>query len=86
MFNPLHSITNQELFEKHLCYQEATTKNTGNFHYKGNPSCTAAKLTPIAVSKDKWDTKEDTGKSMKNTFYVQWYAKRHLLDQSNIEQ
>ena len=25
----------------------------------------------FAVSKDEWDTKEDTGKSMKNTLYVQ---------------
>ena len=24
----------------------------------------------FAVSKGKWDTKEDTGKSMKNTLYV----------------
>ena len=28
-------------------------------------SCTTAKSTPFAVSKDEWDTKEDTGKSMK---------------------
>ena len=36
------------------------------------------KLTPFAVSKDEWDTKEDTGKSIKNTLYVLRYAKRHL--------
>ena len=28
-----------------------------------------AKLTPFAISKDKSDTKEDTGKSMKNALY-----------------
>ena len=28
----------------------------------------------FAVSKDKWDTKEDTGKSMKNVLYVLRYA------------
>ena len=32
----------------------------------------------FAVSKDEWDTKEDTGKSMKNALYVLRYAKRHL--------
>ena len=37
-----------------------------NFHYEGKPSHATAKSTPFAVSKDEWDTKEDTGKSMKN--------------------
>ena len=55
----------------------ATMKNTDDFCYKGKPSRTAAKLTPFAVSKDEWDVK-DTGKSMKNTLYVLWYAKRHI--------
>ena len=31
----------------------------------------------FAVSRDEWNTKEDTGKSMKNALYVLWYAKRH---------
>jgi len=35
-----------------------------------------SKLTLFAVSKDEWNTKEDTSK----------YAKRHLLGRSNIEQ
>ena len=46
-------------------------------------------LSPIqhfAVSKDEWDTKEDTGKSMKNALHVLRYAKRHLLDRSNVGQ
>jgi len=30
-----------------------------------------AKLTLFMVSKDEWDTKEGTGKSMKSTFYEQ---------------
>ena len=38
------------------------------------------------ISKDEWDTKEDTGKSMKNALYVLQYAKRHLLDRSDVEQ
>ena len=61
-------------------------KNTDDFHYKGKPSCATTKLTPFAVSKDEWDTKEDTGKSMKNALYILWYAKRQLLDQNDIEQ
>ena len=36
-----------------------------DFHYKGKSSRTTTKSTPLAVSKDKWDTKEDTGKSMR---------------------
>ena len=59
MFNPLHSITNQELFEKHLCIYY---KNTDDFHYEGKPSRATAKSTPFAVSKDEWGTKEDTGR------------------------
>ena len=49
--------------------------NTDNFHYKGKPSRATAKS---AVSEDEWDTKEDTGKSMKNALYILWYAKRHV--------
>ena len=39
----------------------ATMTNTDNFHYKGKPSHAIAKSTLFAVSKDEWDTKEDTG-------------------------
>ena len=45
-----------------------------------------AKSTLFAVSKDEWDTKEDTGKSMKNALYTLRYAKRHPLSQSDVEQ
>jgi len=34
--------------------------------------------TLFLVSKDEWDTKEGTGKSMKNLLHVQWYGIRHL--------
>ena len=54
-------------------------KNTDDFRYEGKPSCTTAKSTPFAVSKDEWDTKEDTGKSMKNALYVLRYANRHMF-------
>ena len=53
-------------------------KNTDNFRFEGKPSSACAKSTPFPISKDEWDTKEDTGKSMKNALYVLWYAKRHL--------
>ena len=136
MFNPLHSISNQELFEKHLynpripkeivprpnhinyrlksevsvtlrcrlcstrytavriknCLKStsaieiATMKNTDDFRFEGKPSRARDKSTPFPVSKDEWDTKEDTGKSMKNTLHVLRYAKRHLSGRSDVEQ
>ena len=53
-------------------------KNTSDFCCKGKPSRATAKLTPLADTKDERDTKEDTGKSMKNALYVLRYAKRHV--------
>ena len=128
--DPLHSISNQKLFIKHLCnpcipkernhaarpnyinyrlksevsimlrcrlystrytavqikncskstsaIKIATMKNTADFCFEGKLSRATTKSTPFAVSKDEWDTKEDTGKSMKNALYVLQYAKRHL--------
>ena len=35
-------------------------------------------LLLIAVNKDEWDIKDDTGKSMENTLYALQYATRHL--------
>ena len=64
----------------------ATMKNMDDFCFKGKPSRARAKLTPFPVSKDEWDTKEDTGKSMKNALYVLGYAKRHLSGRSDVEQ
>ena len=58
----LHSNTNQEPFEKHLCNQSSHYEK---YRYIGKPSRATAKLTLFAVNKDEWDTKEDTGKSMK---------------------
>ena len=56
----------------------ATMKITDNFSYTKALMC-ITKSTPFAVSKDKWNTKEDAGKSMKNELYVLRYAKRLLL-------
>ena len=53
-------------------------KNPENFCYKGKLSRATAQSTVFAVSEDEWNTKEDTGKSMKNSLYVLRYAKRHL--------
>ena len=77
-FNLLHSITSQKLFEKHLCNQSSYYENIDDFHSEGKPSRATTKSTPFAVSKDKWDAKEDTGKSMKNAFHVLRYNKRHM--------
>ena len=54
-------------------------KNMNDFRYEGKPLHAIAKSTPFAVSKDEWDTKEDTGKSTKNALYVLRYAKRMCL-------
>ena len=83
MFNRLHSSTNQELFEKHLCNQNSHYEKYGRFPLRGGAT---TKSTLFAVSKDAWDTKEDTGKSMKNALYVLQYAKRHQSGRSDIEQ
>ena len=68
----------------------AVMKNMDDFRFEGKPSRSHAKSTPLStpflVSKDEWDTKEDTGKSMKNALYVLRYAKRHLLGRSDVEQ
>ena len=63
----------------------ATMKHTDDFRFEGKPSHACAKSTPFPVSKDEWDTKEDSGKSMKNALYVLRYAKRHLSGQSDVE-
>ena len=70
---------NQELFESTYAIKVATMKNTDDFHYERKPSRATTKSTLFAISKDEWDTKEDTGKSMKNALYVLRYGKRHLL-------
>ena len=60
--------------------------NADNFRYEGKPSRPITKSTLFAVSKDEWDTKEDTGKSIKKALYILRYTKRHLSDRSDAEQ
>ena len=45
-------------------------KNKDDFRYEGKPSHATANSTLFAINKDEWDTKEDTGKSMKNALHV----------------
>jgi len=52
-------------------------KSTDNFLYKRN--CMYNRhINTFVVSKDEWDTKENTGKSMKNALYI-------LSGRSNVE-
>jgi len=46
------------------------------------PSHATTKLMLFTVSKDEWNTLE----SLKNALNVLWYAKRHLLGWSDVEQ
>jgi len=87
MFDLLHSSMNQEVFEKHLCIKSSYYEKYGQFLVaQRKPSRATTKLTLFTVSKDEWNTKEDTGKSLKNALYVLRYAKRHLLHWSDVEQ
>ena len=49
----------------------ATMKNTDDFQYEGKPSLLPPNRHFFVVSKDEWDTKEGTGKSMKNAAVCQ---------------
>ena len=80
MLDLLHSSTNQEVFEKHICIKNSYYEKYGHFLVsQRKPSCATTKLMLFTVSKDKWNTKEDTGKSLKNALHIVRYAKRHLL-------
>jgi len=53
----------------------ATTEIMDDFCYKWKTSCAYHKNQHFVVSKDEWDTKEDTSKSMKSAFHAQQYSK-----------
>jgi len=80
MFDSLRSSANQEVFEKHLCNKSSHYEKYRRFLITQRKSSHATtKLTLFTVSKDEWNTKEDTGyKSLKNAFHVLWCANRHL--------
>ena len=80
MFDSLHSSTNQEVFEKHLYNKSSHYEKYGRFLVtQRKPSHATTKLMLFTVSKDERNTKEDTGKSLKNALHVLRCAKRHLL-------
>jgi len=80
-FNPLHSRTNQQLFEKHLCNQSHHYEKYRWFLLQievtnGGHHMPATKSACFTVSKDEWDTKENTGKSIK--MHSLWQFKASL--------
>ena len=75
MFDLLHSSTNQEVFEKHFCIKSSHYEKYGRFLVtQRKPLRATTKSTLFTVSKDEWNTKEDTGKSLK-TLHILQYAK-----------
>jgi len=61
-----------------LKYYITSMKNTDDFCYERKPTCATTKSILLAVSKDEWLTKENTGKSIKNALCILQYAKWHL--------
>ena len=47
---------------------------TDDFRMQRKPSRATAKSTLFTVSKNEWNTKEDTGKSLKNALDILQYA------------
>ena len=45
-------------------------KNTNDFHYAKEAIMWYHQMDTFAVSKDEWNIKEDTGKSMKNVLCI----------------
>jgi len=41
-------------------------------------SCATTKSMLFTVREDEWNTKEDTGKFLKNALHILRYAKRHF--------
>ena len=71
IFYLLHGSTNQEVFEKHLCIKSSHYKKYVWFLVtQQKPLCATTKLMLFTVSKDEWNTKEDTGKSLKNALHI----------------
>jgi len=71
MFDSLHSSTNQEVFEKHLCNESSHYEKYGQFLFtQRKPWHATTKLMLFTVSKDEWNIKENTGKSLKNALHV----------------
>ena len=89
MFSPLHSVTNEEHYEK-CCNHFSQYRKYGRFPLKCREATTCmlasyCESIRCAVSKKKWDTKEDKSKSMVCTLYIRQCAKRHLATMLNNE-
>jgi len=67
LFHSLHSSTNQQLFS---LIKAANMKNTISLLEQRKPSRATTKLPLFTISKDKWNTKEGTGESLKNALNV----------------
>jgi len=68
---------NQKLFEKHLYNQGSHYEKYGRFPLHKVHATTESTL--FTVSKDEWNIKEGTGKSLKNALDILQYAKRYLF-------
>jgi len=77
MFNLLYSSTNQQLFKRISAIKVTTMKITDSFCYEWKLSCAYHKINTF---RGEWDTKEGTGKSMKNALHVQRYSTRYFSD------
>ena len=53
-------------------------KNTDDFRYTREAITCNHQTALFTVSKDEWNTKEDTGMSLEKALDVLWYTKRHL--------
>jgi len=62
ILHSLHTNMNHDLVKKH-CNQSSHNEKYRWFtlHMQRKPSCATTKLTYFDVSKDEWNTKEDTG-------------------------
>ena len=67
MFNSLDSST--------TCLKSTSVKIRPIFVTQRKPSCATTKWMLFTVSKDEWNTKEDSGKSLKNVLDILRYAK-----------
>ena len=54
-----------------ICIQSSHYEKYGRFPLRREAT---AKSTPFPISKDEWDAKEDTGKSMNNALYLVFTA------------
>ena len=61
-------------------------KITDDFHYAKEAIMWCHQINTFTDSKYEWNTKENTLTSIKNVFYVLWYAKRHHSGWSDFKQ